>query len=41
VQDGMIRPVVSRAVPLEEVETLHALLREGRLLGRGAVTFEA
>jgi D-arabinose 1-dehydrogenase-like Zn-dependent alcohol dehydrogenase len=41
VQDGRIRPVVSRAVPLEEVETLHAMLREGRLLGRGAVTFEA
>lgn len=41
VQDGRIRPVVSRAVPLAEVETLHAMLREGRLLGRGAVTFEA
>jgi D-arabinose 1-dehydrogenase-like Zn-dependent alcohol dehydrogenase len=40
VRDGRIRPVVSRAVPLPEVETLHTMLRESRLLGRGAVTFE-
>ena len=39
VQRGRIRPVVSKAVPLEDVETLHAMLREGRLFGRGAVTF--
>jgi propanol-preferring alcohol dehydrogenase len=39
VQDGRIRPVVSRTVPLDEVETLHAMLREGRLFGRGAVVF--
>ena len=41
VQDGLIRPVVSRTAPLADVETLHAMLRDGRLLGRGAVTFEA
>ncbi len=40
VREGRIHPVVSQAVPLEEVDTLHAMLREGRLLGRGAVTFE-
>jgi len=39
VQSGRIRPVVSQAVPLEDVETLHSMLREGRLFGRGAVTF--
>ena len=39
VQRGRIRPVVSKAVPLEAVETLHSMLREGRLFGRGAVTF--
>ena len=39
VEDGRMRPVVSRTVPLDEVETLHAMLREGRLLGRGAVVF--
>jgi alcohol dehydrogenase, propanol-preferring len=41
VQEGRIRPVVSQAVPLENVETLHAMLREGRLFGRGAVVFAA
>jgi D-arabinose 1-dehydrogenase-like Zn-dependent alcohol dehydrogenase len=41
VESGRIRPVVSQAVPLEDVETLHSMLREGRLFGRGAVTFEA
>ncbi len=41
VQDRRIRPVVSQAVPLEDVETLHVMLREGRLFGRGAVTFAA
>jgi D-arabinose 1-dehydrogenase-like Zn-dependent alcohol dehydrogenase len=41
VREGRIRPVVSQAVPLKDVETLHAMLRDGRLFGRGAVTFEA
>jgi D-arabinose 1-dehydrogenase-like Zn-dependent alcohol dehydrogenase len=39
VQDGRIRPVVSQAVSLEDVDTLHAMLRERRLFGRGAVMF--
>jgi len=39
VRDGRIRPVVSRTVPLAEVESLHAMLRDGRLFGRGAVVF--
>jgi hypothetical protein len=33
-----IRPVVSGVVPLERVGELHAKLRAGTLLGRGAVT---
>jgi propanol-preferring alcohol dehydrogenase len=33
-----IRPVVSEVVPLERVGELHAKLRKGSLLGRGAVT---
>ena len=33
-----IRPVVSEVVPLERVGELHAKLRKGTLLGRGAVT---
>lgn len=41
VRDGRITPVVSAVRPLAEVETLHAMLREGTLLGRGAVTLEA
>ena len=41
VRDGRIRPVVSAIRPLAEVETLHAMLRQGTLLGRGAVTPEA
>ena len=39
VRDGRIVPVVSRTVPLAQVEELHAMLRKGTLLGRGAVTF--
>jgi len=38
VRDGRITPVVSAIRPLAEVETLHAMLRQGTLLGRGAVT---
>lgn len=33
---GRIRPVVSESVALRDVETLHARLRAGTLLGRGA-----
>jgi len=39
VQEGRIRPVVSQAASLENVDAIHALLREGRLFGRGAVAF--
>ena len=30
-----------KPVPLAQVEELHAMLRRGALLGRGAVTFDA
>lgn len=40
VQEGRIRPVVSEKCPLDRVETLHQRLRQGTLLGRGAVIFE-
>lgn len=40
VAGGKIRPVVSEAVPLPEVQTLHDKLRRGALIGRGAVTPE-
>ena len=36
---GRIRPVVSEVSALADVETLHAKLREGTLLGRGAIRF--
>jgi hypothetical protein len=32
---------VSQAASLENVDAIHALLREGRLFGRGAVAFPA
>jgi D-arabinose 1-dehydrogenase-like Zn-dependent alcohol dehydrogenase len=38
VQEGRIRPIVSETRPLSEVEALHQRLREGTLVGRGAVT---
>lgn len=41
VADGRIVPVVSTVRPLAEVGVLHAMLREGTLLGRGAVAFDA
>ncbi len=41
VAEGRIRPIVSRVVALRDVETVHAMLREGTLLGRGAITFDA
>lgn len=36
VAQGYIRPVVSRAVPLEEVREIHSAILAGTLLGRGA-----
>jgi propanol-preferring alcohol dehydrogenase len=39
VAQGKIRPVVSETVSLEKVETIHEKLREGTLLGRGAIAF--
>jgi propanol-preferring alcohol dehydrogenase len=41
VQGGRIVPVVSAVRPLAEAQALHAMLREGTLLGRGAVVVEA
>ena len=40
VADGRITPVVSEAVPLAQVRDLHAKLRAGTLIGRGAVVME-
>ena len=37
VAERRITPVVTEVVPLPEVGSLHAKLRGGRLLGRGAV----
>jgi D-arabinose 1-dehydrogenase-like Zn-dependent alcohol dehydrogenase len=34
---GRIRPVVSRTVPPSEVEDVHRALRQGTLIGRGAL----
>lgn len=39
VAKGRINPVVSEVVPLARVGELHAKLRAGTLLGRGAITF--
>jgi len=39
VAQGKIRPVVSQTVSLENVQAIHAKLREGTLLGRGAIVF--
>lgn len=41
VRDGRIRPVVSDICSLRDASTLHAKLREGAVLGRGAISFEA
>ncbi len=41
VREGRITPVVSDVRPLREADALHAMLREGTLLGRGAVIPEA
>ena len=38
---GRITPVVSRRVAVDEVEDAHAALREGTLLGRGALVWDA
>ncbi len=37
VAQGKVRPVVSEVVPLEQAGALHARLRAGSLIGRGAV----
>lgn len=37
VATGRVRPIVSRRVGLADVETVHDALREGTLLGRGAL----
>ena len=37
VASGKIHPVVSRVVPPESIEEVHRALREGTLVGRGAV----
>lgn len=39
VQRRRIKPVISESVPLERVGELHAKLRAGTLLGRGAIVF--
>jgi D-arabinose 1-dehydrogenase-like Zn-dependent alcohol dehydrogenase len=41
VAEGRIAPVVSTVRPLAEVDALHAMLREGTLLGRGAAVVDA
>ena len=40
VQTSRVRPVVSRRVPLRDVESVHDELRNGTLLGRGAVVWD-
>jgi propanol-preferring alcohol dehydrogenase len=37
VQEGRVRPVVSRLFPLEQAEEVHALLRAGAIVGRAAL----
>ena len=39
VHSGRVRPVVSRRVSLDEVESVHEELRRGTLLGRGALVW--
>jgi propanol-preferring alcohol dehydrogenase len=39
VTEGRIKPIVSEVVPLARVEELHAKLRAGTLIGRGAIAF--
>ncbi len=41
VAEGRVRPVVGRRVRLDELESVHRELREGRLLGRGALIWRA
>ncbi|HEV2358721.1 MAG TPA: alcohol dehydrogenase catalytic domain-containing protein [bacterium] len=40
VQEGRIAPVVSGVRPLADAEALHAMLRAGTLLGRGAIAID-
>jgi D-arabinose 1-dehydrogenase-like Zn-dependent alcohol dehydrogenase len=37
VEAGLIKPVVSEVVRPEEVESIHEKLRQGTLIGRGAL----
>jgi D-arabinose 1-dehydrogenase-like Zn-dependent alcohol dehydrogenase len=39
VHEGRVRPVISRREPVERVAEIHADLRAGRLLGRGALVW--
>jgi propanol-preferring alcohol dehydrogenase len=39
VASGRVRPIVTRRVPIEEVEDVHEQIRQGRLVGRGAVVW--
>ena len=39
VDDGRVRPVVSRTAGPGEVDELHDALRAGELIGRGALSF--
>lgn len=41
VQEGSIKPVVSQVVGPEGIEEVHAMLRHGSLVGRGAVVWDA
>ena len=38
VAKGLIRPIVDRTFPLEEVEEAHRLLQEGKIVGRAVLT---
>jgi hypothetical protein len=41
VADGRVRPVVGRQVGPSGIDSLHDDLRSGRLLGRGALVWDA
>ena len=39
VASGRVRPVIGRCVELDALESLHEELRQGTLLGRGALVW--